>query len=175
MELGDAMICREMKETLPDLLLAPKQVSAEVRAHVESCAECGKELKELEATMALMDTWEAPAVSPYFDTRMAVLLRDAQQAAPAGWLERMRARLLFGNHVSMRPLMAGAMALVVAAGIGTYAGFGGFSPTKPPAQVQSPVIEDLQSMDENAQMYQQLNSLDQQDGGDNGGGAGNSL
>ena len=163
------MNCREVKENLPDLLLAPKQVSAEVRAHVDSCAECGKELKELEATMALMDSWEAPEVSPYFDTRMAVLLREEQQAAPAGWLERLRARLMFGSRVSMRPLMAGAMALVVAAGVGTYAGFGGFTPAKTPT-AQSPVIRDLQSMDDNAQMYQQLNSLDQQDAGDNGGG-----
>ncbi len=161
------MVCREVKASLPDLLLAPKQAPAEVRAHVESCAECGKELKELEATMALMDTWAAPDVSPYFDTRMAVLLREEQQSAPAGWLERVRARLMFGNHVSMRPLMAGAMALVVAVGVGTYAGFGGFSPTKTPTVQASPVIKDLQSMDDNAQMYQQLNSLDQQDA-DNG-------
>jgi hypothetical protein len=173
--LGDAMICREVKASLPDLLLAPKSVPAEVRAHVASCAECGKELKELEATMALMDGWEAPEVSPYFDTRMAVLLREEQQAAPAGWLERMRARFLFGNHVSMRPLMAGAMALVVMAGIGTYAGFGGFSPQKPPQVQASPVIKDLQSMDENAQVFQQLSSMEQQDAGDNGGGTGNSL
>ena len=163
------MDCRKVKENLPDLLLAPKQASAEVRAHVDGCAECAKELRELEETMALMDAWEAPEVSPYFDTRMAVMLREEQQAEPAGWLERMRARILFGNHVSMRPLMAGAMALVVAAGIGTYAGFGGFSPAPPKAQVQSPVIKDLQSMDENAQMYQQLNSLDQQDTSDSGG------
>jgi hypothetical protein len=161
------MVCREVKTSLPDLLLAPKQASAEVRAHVENCAECGKELKELEATMALMDTWEAPEVSPYFDTRMAVLLREEQQTAPAGWLERVRARLMFGNRVNMRPLMAAAMALVVAAGVGTYAGFGGFSPQKTPTVQASPVIKDLQSMDDNAQMYQQLNSLDQQDA-DNG-------
>jgi hypothetical protein len=161
------MVCREVKTSLPDLLLAPKQASAEVRAHVENCAECGKELKELEATMALMDTWEAPEVSPYFDTRMAVLLREEQQTAPAGWLERVRARLTFGNRVNMRPLMAAAMALVVAAGVGTYAGFGGFSPQKTPTVQASPVIKDLQSMDDNAQMYQQLNSLDQQDA-DNG-------
>ncbi|HVT96397.1 MAG TPA: hypothetical protein VHE33_02755 [Acidobacteriaceae bacterium] len=162
------MICREVKESLPDLLLAPKQASAEVRAHVDGCAECARELKELEATLSLMDAWDAPEVSPYFDTRMAVLLREEQQSAPAGWLERMRARLTFGNRVNLRPLMAGAMALVVAAGVGTYVGFGGFSPTKPPVQqVQSPVIKDLQSMDDNAQMFQQLSTLDQQD--DNSG------
>ncbi len=174
--MGDGMICREVKTNLPDLLLAPKSVSAEVRAHVDGCAECGKELKELEATMALMDAWEAPEVTPYFDTRMAGLLREEQQTAPAGWLERMRARLLFGNHVSMRPLMAAAMALVVAAGVGTYAGFGGFSPQKAPVTVQaSPVIKDLQSLDENAQVFQQLSTMDQQDTGDNGGGSGSSL
>jgi anti-sigma factor RsiW len=169
------MMCRKVKANLPDLLLAPKSVPAEVRAHVESCAECGKELKELEATMALLDTWTAPEVSPYFDTRMAGLMREEQQAAPAGWLERIRARMLFGNHMHMRPLAAAALALIVAVGGGTYAGFGGFSK---PAQVQttaSPVIKDLQSLDENAQVFQQLNSMDQQDAGDKGGGAGNSL
>jgi len=167
--LGDVMICRKVKASLPDLLLAPKLVPAEVRAHVESCAECSKELKELEATMALMDTWEAPEVTPYFDTRMAGLLREEQQAAPAGWLERMRARLMFGNHMSMRPLAAAALALIVAVGGGTYMGFGGFTQKQPTVQA-SPVIKDLQSLDENAQVFQQLNSMDQQDAGDNGGG-----
>ena len=163
------MICRKVKANLPDLLLAPKSVSAEVRAHVESCAACGKELQSLEATMALLDTWTAPEVSPYFDTRMAGLMREEQQAAPAGWLERIRARMLFGNHMHMRPLAAAALALIVAVGGGTYAGFGGFSPKPAPVQTASPVIKDLQSLDENAQVFQQLNSMDQQETGDNGG------
>lgn len=170
------MICREVKTSLPDLLLAPKSVPAEVRAHVESCAACGKEVKALESTMALMDAWDAAEVSPYFDTRMAVLLREEQQAAPAGWVERMKARFLFGNRANLRPLMAGAMALVVAAGIGTYAGLGSFEHKQPVAVQASPVIRDLQSLDENAQLFQQMSTLDQQDtNSDNGGGAGSSL
>jgi hypothetical protein len=164
------MDCQKVKTSLPDLLLAPKLVSADVRAHVESCGECGKDLKALEATMAALDGWEAPEVTPYFDTRMAVLLREEQQAAPAGWLERMRARFLFGSHMNMRPLAAAALALIVAVGGGTYAGFGGFSQKPVPVQAASPVIRDLQSLDENAQVFQQLNSMDQQDTGDNGGG-----
>jgi hypothetical protein len=166
------MTCQKVKTSLPDLLLAPKSVSAEVWAHVESCAGCSAELKELEATMALMDEWKAPEVTPYFDTRMAVLLREQQQAAPAGWLERIRERFLFGNHMSMRPLAAATLALIILVSGGTYAGFGGFSPKPQPAQA-SPVIRDLQSLDENAQVFQQLNSMDQ-DTGDNGG-SGNSL
>ncbi len=164
------MNCQKVKTSLPDLLLAPKSVASEVRAHVENCVECGKELRALEATMALMDTWAAPEVSPYFDTRMAVLLREEQQAAPAGWLERMRERFLFGSHMNMRPLAAAALALIVAVGGGTYAGFGGFSQKPVPVQAASPVIKDLQSLDENAQVFQQLNSMDQQETGDNGGG-----
>jgi hypothetical protein len=38
------MNCQKVKTSLPDLLLAPKSVAAEVRAHVETCVECGKEL-----------------------------------------------------------------------------------------------------------------------------------
>ncbi len=127
------------------------------------CAECGKELKELEATMALMDVWAAPEISPYFDGKMAVRLREEQEAAPAGWLERMRARLLFGNSMSMRPLAAAALALMVAVGGGMYAGFAGYGHTARPVPVQtaSPVIQDLQSLDENSQVFQQLNSMEQ--------------
>jgi hypothetical protein len=79
--------------------------------------------------------------------------------------------------MNLRPLAAAALALIVAVGTGTYAGFGGFTPKPPQVQTTaSPVIKDLQSLDENAQMFQQLNSMDQQDAGDNGGAsAGNSL
>ena len=168
------MICREVKTSLPDLLLAPKQVPAEVRAHVESCAECGGELKELEATMALMDTWEAPEVSPYFETRMAVRLREEQQAAPAGWLERMRARLLFGNHMSLRPVAATALAVALLVGGGLYEGFSGQPRHPVPTAAASPVIQDLQSLDENQQVFQQLNSMDQADTGNSGNGSGGS-
>jgi hypothetical protein len=53
----------------------------------------------------------------------------------------------------------------------------GFSsqPVRPAVQTASPVIGDLESLDENSQLFQQLNSLDQQDPGENSGGAGSSL
>jgi hypothetical protein len=171
--MGELMNCRNVKTNFPDLLLTPESAPAEVRAHVESCAACAKELHDLRATMAVMDTWKAPEVSPYFDTRMAVLLREERQAAPAGWLERVRERFLFGNHMNLRPLAAAALALVVAVGGGTYAGFGAFQKKPQPVQA-SPVIKDLQSLDENSQLFQQLNAMDQ-DSSDNTGGSGDSL
>ena len=154
------MICRTVKSKMPDLLLTPESVAADVRTHVESCADCAKELRELQATMALMDAWDAPEVSPYFDGRMQVLLREEKQAEPAGWWERLRARFAYGEKVSMRPLAAAALALVLAVGGGLYEGI--MTHQTPPAQADSPVIRDLQSLDENAQVFQQLNSMDQQ-------------
>ncbi|HLJ76816.1 MAG TPA: hypothetical protein VKT75_05360 [Acidobacteriaceae bacterium] len=160
------MICRTVKSKMPDLLLAPESVAADVRSHVESCADCAKELRELEATMALMDTWEAPEVSPYFDGRMQVLLREEKEAEPAGWWERLRARFAYGEKVNMRPLTAAALALVLAVGGGLYEGM--FTHHTQPAQADSLVIRDLQSLDENSQVFQQLNSMEQQDDSGNG-------
>ncbi len=170
------MICQEVQKRLPDLLLDGERVPVEVRAHVADCAECGRELRELESTMALMDTWAAPEISPYFDGKMAVRLREEKEAAPAGWLERMRARLLFGSSMSMRPLAAAALALMVAVGGGMYAGFAGFGHAAQPTPVQaaSPVIQDLQSLDENQQVFQQLSSMEQ-DTSDNSGAPGGNL
>jgi anti-sigma factor RsiW len=168
------MICRNIKSKMPDLLLDPKSVSEDVRAHVAGCAECARELRELEATMAAMEAWEAPEVSPYFDGRMAVLLREEQQNPPAGWLERLRARLTFGEKMSLRPVAAAALALVVAVGGGMYGVFTDHAaPT--PAQQQSQVIRDLQSLDENAQVFQQLNSMDEQDSGNSSAASPNTL
>jgi anti-sigma factor RsiW len=169
------MICRNIKSKMPDLLLDPKSVSEDVRAHVASCAECGRELRELETTMAALDAWEGPELSPYFDGRMAALLREEQQNPPAGWLERLRARLTFGEKMSLRPVAAAALALVVAVGGGMYGVLTDHAaPTT--AQQQSQVIRDLQSLDENAQVFQQLNSMDeQQDAGDSNAASPNTL
>lgn len=165
--MGVVMICRKIKSSLPDLLLDPKAVAPEVRTHVENCAECAAELRDLETTMGLMDAWEAPEVSPFFDARMAALLREEQQAEPAGWFERIKTRVLFGNSLHLRPLAAAALAVMIAAGGGLYVGL-----TEHPAQsvqASSPVIRDLQSLDENQVVFQELNSMDQQDAGTSSG------
>lgn len=163
------MICRKMetefKSLLPDLLLDRERVPAAVRAHVEECADCSKELKSLEATMLALDAWESVEPTPFFDARLAARMREARQEEPAGFLERLRARLLFGSNLHLRPLAAGAMAALLLIGGGTYAGFQSLRSTTP--VVASATVKDLQSLDENAQVFQQMNALDE---GDNGQG-----
>jgi hypothetical protein len=164
------MICRkldtEFKKSLPDLLLDRERVPAAVRAHVEQCADCGRELAELEATMLALDGWEGTEPSPFFDARMAARMRQERTAPPAGFLDRMRTRLAYGSNHQMRALAMGALALLMLIGGGTYARFEGWHPaaTVTPSAA-SATVRDLQSLDQNAQLFQQMDSLDQSDGG----------
>jgi anti-sigma factor RsiW len=167
------MICRKVRASLPEMLLAPESGTPEAREHMKVCAECARELRELQATMAALDAWSAPEVSPWFDGRLQARLREEQAAAPAGWLERLRARMRFGERISLRPLAAAALALTIAVGGGIYEGFTAPHPVPTPTQAASPVIRDLQSMDENSQVFQELNSLDQDTGSSSGTAAGN--
>lgn len=161
------MICRKVKANLENLLFDPESVPADVRSHVKECTACSQELTSLEATMSLMDDWAAPEPTPYFDSKLAVRLREEQRSEPAGLLERMRARMLFGNNMHLRPIAVGALALLIIIGGGTYAGLMTSHPAAPVKT--SATIEDLKSLDDNAQVFQQLNALDQnaQDDSDN--------
>jgi anti-sigma factor RsiW len=163
------MNCNDINERLADLLLAPDEVNAEVRSqldeHLAGCAECSGQLKELRATMALMDTWEAPEPNPYFLTRLNARLDEERSVAPAGWpvswFEKLRARLVYGSRLSLRPVAAMAMTAVVLVGGGAYLGLNDWDVQKaPPAQAA--VVHDLQTMDSNAQLLDQLESLSSQ-------------
>jgi anti-sigma factor RsiW len=167
------MICRITRTNLANLLLEPESAPAEVRKHVEDCAECKQELAALEATMQALDGWEAPEPSPFFNARMAARLRREREAEPAGFFERLRSRWLYGSNMHMRPVAAGALALLLLIGGGTYAGF---MDLRQPANVSpSAAVRDLQSLDENSQVFQQLNSLDQQDDDTDNGSSNNNL
>ncbi|HUY82125.1 MAG TPA: hypothetical protein VMU92_10425 [Acidobacteriaceae bacterium] len=154
---------REYRDALADLLLDPARVPAEVRAHMEQCADCGAELKALQGTMLALDGWEGVEPSPFFDARMSVRMREAREEKPAGWLERMQARLMFGTNLHLKPIAAGALALLLLAGGGTFAGLKKTESTTPAAA--SATVRDLQSLDENAQVFQAMNILDEGDGG----------
>ena len=158
------MICRMTKANLENLLLDPEKVPVEVRKHVEDCPECSQELAALESTLLALDGWEAPEPSPFFEARMAARLRGEREAPPAGFFERLRARLLYSSNMHLRPVAAGALVLLLLIGGGTWVGVvNSTQPANPSAMVR-----DLQSLDDNSQVFQQLNTLDQQDDDDSG-------
>lgn len=165
-------ICRKVNENLALLLLEPGSAPAELRAHSGECRGCQEELAQMQGTMRLLDSWAAPEPTPFFDGRLRARLREEQRSAPAGLLEQLRTRLLFGSRMQLRPLAAGVLALALVIGGGAYAGL---VDAHHSVQMQtSATVRDLQSLDENAQLFQQLSQLDQDDNTDSGA-AGNDL
>jgi hypothetical protein len=155
------MNCRDCQSALPDLLLDPAAgTGAAIREHLASCASCEKELKSLEATIALLDSWHAPEPSLYFDQKLAIRLREEQALAPAGWFERLKSRLLFNTGRQLRPALAGALALALLVGGGTFADLSMFSHPKAEA---SATVQDLQILDKNDQAFQTMDQLLQED------------
>lgn len=156
------MNCRDCQSVLPDLLLDPTARNEDAaREHIQSCAACHEEFASLQATFALLDTWTAPEPSVYFDQKLAVRLREERAMEPAGWLERMRSRLLFNTGRQFRPALAGAFALVLLVGGGTVASFTDFSHSGKPEV--SAAVEDLQILDKNDQALQTMDQLLQED------------
>ena len=157
------MKCEKLQVYLPDMIFDPTRVPAEALQHVKECSRCAGELKELQATMQLLDTWKAPEPSPYFDTRLAVRLREARESDAPGWLERLRLWLLFGSNLNLRPAAAAAFALLIVVSGGSYLGLVSLNHTVAPPQQQavSATVNDLELLDSNAQTLQQLASFDE--------------
>jgi len=159
------MNCNQIRELLPDLAAGMDASTAEpeVKKHIASCAGCAAHLRDLQKTMALLDEWQAPEPSPYFDTRLQARLRE-EMARPAtgwlNWLNRMR-----------RPEWAMSLAAVVFAGA-LAIGIGGKSyifvaegiPTRPPSlglPVQpGTAVGDLQALERNDELYADFDVLD---------------
>lgn len=167
------MNCRTCQNVLPDLLLEPEtsggtvaRTQAEARAHLAGCPDCAREYTELQATFALLDSWEAPEVSPYFDQKLAVRLREEQAAPPAGFFERLRDRLQFNSGRQLRPALAGALALLLLIGGGSI----GVTTLVHDTSVRaSATVNDLQILDRNVQAFQQVDQILQEDGSDDSG------
>ena len=163
-----SMNCLEMKNQLAESVFESRPLSEDVRKHVAGCAECAAELAELQATWKMLDEWKAPEPSTFFDAKLYARLREEQATAPAGFFERVKAWLLYSSNLQMRPVAAGAMALVLVIGGGTFALLDQ-QPVPPPQA--SATVRDLQSYDGNAQVFQQLNAQDADE--DNAVGASN--
>ncbi len=95
-------------------------------------------------------------------TRFQARLREEQQAEPAGWLERLRARFMMRPQMHTRPLVALAMTVLLLVGGGAYLDFY----WQAPVPKEAAVVHDLQTLDNNAQLLDQLESISADDNGD---------
>jgi len=148
--------CKDCRSHLPDLLLDEEYAAAHpgLSDHLAACTECRTELAELRSTFALLDVWEAPEPSPYFDSRLHARLREAVAAEPEGFWERARSFLLFSTGRQFRPALAGALSFVLLlSGGGAYLGL------RPVPAQTSATVNDLKILDNNAQALQQMDQL----------------
>lgn len=162
--------CTGMDAELAGLLLDQSPAPAKVQAHVAECERCQSELSELKATMQMLDAWQAPEPSPYFLTRLGARMREEREAAPAGWLSgvmaRLRARIAYGSGLHVRPLAAMALTIMLLVGGGTYLGITDWlRPAQQPGQ-DAIVVHDLQILDNNAQVLDQMEALTSNPNGD---------
>ena len=152
------MNCPEMNKNMADLFLESRPLSEEARKHIAECAGCADEMAAMEKTWKLLDQWQAPEPSAFFDAKLYARLRTEQTTAPASFFERAKAWLLYTSNLQMRQIGAGALATVMVIGGGTLALVGYQQPA--PSPQTSATVSDLQSYDGNAQLFQQLNALD---------------
>ncbi|MGA2569485.1 MAG: hypothetical protein ABSF23_03115 [Terracidiphilus sp.] len=162
--------CTGMDAELAAMLLDPDAASAKVQAHVAQCEHCRQELDELKAAMQMMDVWKAPEPSPYFMTRLGARIREEREAEPAGWfagaIARLRARVTYGSSLQVRPLAAMALTVMLLVGGGTYLGITDWMQPAQSTGTDATVVHDLQTLDSNAQVLDQMESLSNNESGD---------
>jgi anti-sigma factor RsiW len=140
------MTCKEINEMMPDLALGLVPVSGENATHLRTCAACAEKLGQVQKTMALLDEWQAPEPSPYFDTRLQARLREEKQKASLGWMAWVR-----------RPALALVATVLVALSI-SLSLFRSRSDTQ--ASVPGTAVSDLQQLDKNNDLYSDFDVLD---------------
>jgi hypothetical protein len=150
--------CRRVDAYLTTLLLEHQPVPVEARNHIAVCPDCASELASMQSTMGILDERRAPDPGPFFDTRLNACLRQEKANAPAGLLERLRARILYSD-LRVRPWAMGTVVVLLVMGSGTFTVL-----NKQTGTVNTSLtVRELQCYDGDAQVIQQLGSLDSDD------------
>jgi anti-sigma factor RsiW len=150
------MKCTEIRELMPDLAAGHNAVTPELNEHLQSCTGCASTLEEFRQTMALLDQWQVPEPSQYFDVRLNARLRE-EAAKPVGWLQWLR-----------RPALAVSLAVLMAAGVTMYRSGKSANVAAPDMIATGPQISaepgtavgDLQALDKNNDLYSDFDELD---------------
>jgi len=147
------MKCEEIREQMFELMTAEGPLASGVQQHLDGCPACSAELAEMKQTMALMDEWQAPEPSPFFDTRLKALVREEKAKAAE-------------KKVSIfawfrKPVMAAAAAVALVVGAGVY---GAMQLQQKPPMVKEmasdPAIHDLQTLDKDQEVINNFAALD---------------
>jgi hypothetical protein len=154
---GEAVMkCEEIRERVLDLAAGRSEPTKEESNHLASCTGCAEHLKSIRSTMSLLDEWQTPDPSPYFDVRLQARLREEMAKPQAGWL-----------HWFRRPVLAAALTVIMGIGIGLFFTRGN-GRVQPLAVVNADTepgsaVSDLQTLEKNDDMYANFELLDDLD------------
>ena len=154
------MKCDEIREKMPDLASGLTESTAESSGHLAMCEACAGKREEFRQTMALLDEWQAPEPSPYFDVRLQARLREEMARPQAGWLAWFR-----------QPVLAASLTVLMGIGVGLFfaRNSGMYEPGEgdrvaimetQPAAEPATGVSDLQALDKNHDLYSDFELLD---------------
>lgn len=151
------MKCEEIRERMPDVAAGFSQPTAAEGSHLATCTECAEQLKSMRVTMALLDEWQVPEPSPYFDVRLQARLREEMsKQQTGGWL-----------HWFRRPVLAAALTVTLGIGVGLFfTGSGKHKNITAASNISAPpgsAVSDLQTLDKNNELYSDFELLDDLD------------
>ena len=154
------MRCEEIREMMPDLASGLVGMTPEIGGHLAGCGACTGKLEEFRQTMALLDQWQAPEPSPYFDVRLQARLLEEMAKPQAGWLAWFR-----------RPVLAAALTVLMGIGVGLFftkssgiykSNDDEIAVVESQAQSAEPgtAVSDLQALEKNHDLYSDFDLLD---------------
>lgn len=153
------MKCDELREKMPDVAAGLSEPTADESSHLASCNACAEQLNAMRSTMALLDEWQAPEPSQYFDVRLQARLREEMAKPQAGWLQWFR-----------RPVLAAALTVVLGVGVGLFfaSGRGYQRPAETSVSsnmgpARGTAVGDLQDLEQNHDLYSNFDVLDDLD------------
>jgi hypothetical protein len=151
------MKCEQLRERMPDVAAGLSEATAAESSHLASCISCAEQLKAMQETMALLDEWQVPEPSPYFDVRLQARLREEMAKPQAGWAMRW----------FRQPVIAAALTVIIGIGVGMFFSQGPriHNPQPMLADNAPPgtAVSDLQTLDSNHDLYANFDLLDDMD------------
>jgi hypothetical protein len=150
------MVCEEIRERMLDVAAGLSEPTAEQKLHLASCAACGEKLEQIRQSMSLLDEWQAPGPSPYFDVRLQASLREEMAKPQTGWLQWFR-----------RPVLAAALMLLLGIGVGSFftrhgGRYHAVGNGRIVQQIQpGTAVSDLQVLDRNHELFSDFELLDE--------------
>ncbi len=157
------MSCEKIHELMPDVAAGTALPTPEMTSHLAACGECDKTLKAMKETMALLNEWQVPEPSPFFDTRLQARLREERERPVSVWQSF--------SHWFRRPAFGVVAVALLALGAAFVSG-----DKFPPAEkngaatvisAKGTAVGDLTTLDKQSDLLQDFDALDSNPSDDN--------